>query len=144
MPICHIYQWIEFVKHCKLIVSGMNTEIKKCFSMWRESHWGYLSQKHTVWREGGGSLFLINRSPRHIWYSSNWNGMDSCSKWLQRNNHRKTMEGHPVGWGKSWGRRECLTQYIPTPSVIHPSDVSGFRKSILQCDEYRHRVRINT
>ena len=21
-------------------------------------HWGYLGQKHTVWREGGGSLFL--------------------------------------------------------------------------------------
>ena len=36
-------------------------------------HWGYLRQKHTVWREGGEGLFLyqINRSHHHIWYSSN-------------------------------------------------------------------------
>ena len=27
---CHTCHWIEFVKHCKLIVSGMNTEINKC------------------------------------------------------------------------------------------------------------------
>ena len=24
-----------------------------------QSHWGYLTQKHSVWREGGGSLFCI-------------------------------------------------------------------------------------
>ena len=37
--------WMEF--ECP---SSMSTTLR---------HWGYLSQKHTVWREGGGSLFLI-------------------------------------------------------------------------------------
>ena len=46
-------------------------------------HWGYLSQKHAVRREGGGSLFRLTAPSTHIWYSSNWIGR---SRWC---GHRK-------------------------------------------------------
>ena len=41
-----------------------------------DGHWVYLSQKHTVWREGGGSWYQINHSQPPIISDTlvNWNG----------------------------------------------------------------------
>ena len=47
-------------------------------------HWGYLSQKHTVWREGGGSL-TAPTIVHHIWYSTSITlvtGMVQATFWI--------------------------------------------------------------
>ena len=47
-------------------------------------HWGCLSQKHTVWREGGGSL-TAPTIVHHIWYSTSITlvtGMVQATFWI--------------------------------------------------------------